>query len=70
MDAIAIWIGYVVMVAGGMALAVMCLSLAASVAWSMWSKGLNAQDVVDACAEWRVKHPEKFARWKLRNRVK
>lgn len=67
MESIAVWIGYGVMVAGGIALAVTLLFLAASFAWSIWSKGLNGLDVVDACKEWRVNHPEKFKRWQKRN---
>lgn len=69
MDDIARWIGYVVMAAGGMALSVLLLSLAVYFAWSMWAKGLNALDVVEACTEWRKNNPEKFKRWKERNGV-
>lgn len=67
MESYAAWIGYVVMVAADMALAVLLLSLVASFAWSIWSKGLNSLDVVEACREWRLNHPEKFERWKKRN---
>lgn len=67
MDDIARWIGYVVMAAGGMTLSVLLLSLAVSFAWSMWEKGMNSLDVVEAFAEWRKNHPEKFKRWEERN---
>lgn len=70
MDKIAMWIGYAVMAAGGIGLAIGALWLAAEGFFRLCCTGLNMGDILDATAEWKQAHPEKFLRWKKRNGLK
>ena len=69
MDTVAMWIGYAAMTAGGIGLALGALWLAADGLFRAWHHAWNMGDIMDATAEWRRAHPEKFARWKKRNGV-
>lgn len=66
-DTIALWIGYAVMVAGGIGIALLLLWLAAEGIFKVRHYGMNMGDVDDALRAWRTAHPEKFLRWKKRN---
>lgn len=69
MSAVAIGIGYAVMVVGAMALVLLALWLAAETLWRWWIAGMNTADIMEATAAWRKEHPEKFKRWRKRNGV-
>lgn len=69
MNSIAIWIGYAVMTAGGVAIALAVLWLAAEACWRMWISGMNLGDILEATEAWRRANPGKFKRWKKRNRI-
>jgi len=69
LDWFAVWIGRVVMVAGGLAVATCLFWLAAEYAWRVMGYARNFKDVDEACREWRKRHPEKYAIWKRRNGV-
>lgn len=68
-DDIALWIGRIMMVAGGLALATMAFWLAMEFVWKHFNYGRNALDVYEAVEEWKARNPEKFARWKRRNKA-
>lgn len=69
MDTIAMWIGYAVMAAGGVLLTLALAWLVGDLCFRALRAGWNMADIMDATAEWRRAHPEKFARWKKRNGV-
>lgn len=68
-DFFAVWIGRIVMVAGGLLLAILSLWFAAERVWRFWINGMNTTDIMEATAEWRKTHPERFKRWKKRNKI-
>jgi hypothetical protein len=67
MNQLAMWIGYAVMTAGGVGIALAALRLALEGCWRMWACGLDIIDIVEAVAEWKLAHPEKSSRSKTRN---
>ncbi|HTE14669.1 MAG TPA: hypothetical protein VK642_06295 [Burkholderiales bacterium] len=54
------WLGFAVMVAGGVFLALGIAWLAVECAWRMHKKGANLGDVFDAVTEFRKNHPERY----------
>lgn len=38
-------------------------------AWLMWNGAMTGLEIIEACAEWRKNHPEKWARAKKRNGI-
>lgn len=66
-DSLTLWIGRIVMVAGGLALATCLLWLAAEYVFRILGYARNATDVIEACREWKERHPDKYARLKQRN---
>ena len=69
MDEFARFVGYAVMAAGGIMLTLGLFWLVASIAFRMWFSAWNLRDLMDATAEWKRAHPEKFAGWNKRNRA-
>ena len=69
MDEFARWIGYTVMVGG--ALMIMCgfIWLVVEIVWRLFRNLWSVKDVIEATAEWRKNHPEKFKNWKTRNGI-
>lgn len=69
MNALAMSIGYAVMAAGGLLLVLALAWIVANLCFRALRAGFNLADIMDATAEWKRAHPEKFARWKARNNV-
>jgi hypothetical protein len=69
MDEFARWIGYTVMVGG--ALMIMCgfIWLVVEIVWRLFRNLWSVKYVIEATAEWRKNHPEKFKNWKTRNGI-
>jgi len=63
----AFYIGYSVMVAGGIAISLGLLSLVAGCAWRIYCAGMNMGDLIDAVEEWRKNHPDKATSLDKRN---
>lgn len=68
-DFYAVWIGRLVMIAGGLLLAILFLWFAAERVWRFWVNAMNTADIMEATAQWRKANPERFARWKKRNGI-
>ena len=66
-DLFTLWIGRIVTVAGGLALATYLLWQAAECVFRISGYARNAKDVIEACREWKERHPDKYARLKQRN---
>lgn len=69
MDKVALFMGYAVMLIGGVAVVLAMLWIVAEALWKWWVNGLNTLDLMEATAEWRKNHPDKFAKWKQTNGV-
>jgi len=63
----ALYIGYSVMVAGGIAIALGLLSLVAGAAWRFYCAGMNMGNLLEAVEEWGKNYPDKAARLDERN---
>ncbi|OQS34283.1 hypothetical protein [Chromobacterium haemolyticum] len=69
MEFLALWIGYVVMVVGGVAI------LAALVIWLYFfgcrqdQKCLDLRDIQEAIREWKKAHPEKWDAYRKRRNI-
>ena len=69
MDTLAMSIGYAVMAAGGLLLVLALAWLAGDLCFRTLRAGFNLGDIMDATAEWKRAHPEKWARHQRRNGV-
>ena len=67
MNTLAMSIGYAVMAAGGLLLLLALAWIVGDLCFRFLRAGFNLADIMDATAEWKRAHPEKFARWKARN---
>ena len=43
------------------------IHVAVNKAWLMWNGAMTGIEIIEACAEWRKNHPEKWAHAKKRN---
>ena len=66
-DYFTLWIGRIVTVGGGLALATCLLWQAAEYVFRILGYARNAKDVVEALSEWKERHPDKYARLKQRD---
>jgi hypothetical protein len=62
-DTAALWIGYTVMTALGIAGAVALVGLALEAAGRTLRRGLSLRDIQEAVEAWRKAHPERAARF-------
>lgn len=69
LDWFALWMGRIVIVAGGIAVATCLFWIAVEYAWKTLGDTMNLKDIEDAVREWKVRHPQKYANWKRRNGV-
>lgn len=67
-DQIAMYIGYAVMAAGGIAIASIALFFANIVLGIRWVQIRNSIDLKAAVREWKRAHPEKWQAARKRNR--
>lgn len=70
MDILAMSIGYVVMAAGGLLLVLALAWIVGDLYFRALRAGFNMADIMEATAEWKRAHPEKFSRHQERNGVK
>lgn len=63
----ALYIGYAVMLAGGIAITLGILFLVAGALWRAYCNGMNMGDLYEAVEEWRKSHPDKAASSDKRN---
>lgn len=63
----ALYIGYAVMIAGGIAIALLLLWLIAEKVWKFYRGVLNTADLHEALSEWKQNHPDKIERFNKRN---
>ena len=62
-DTAALWIGYVIMCALGIATAALAVGLALEEVGRKLRNGLSLRDIQEAVEEWRKAHPERAARF-------
>lgn len=63
MNAVALFIGYAVMISLGVLLAVAAVAWAINRSWSQMRAALAWKHMRQAVREWHVNHPEESARW-------